>query len=177
MMAIHELLFRVKPSHDVAHVIYHGLNNICGMSRFELDFMLRGRAWQVYWCMLSKGSGGEVTVREVQRELAYKSPSIAAHHLERLRDLGLVTRGDDGGYVLVGEVKLGVLRHFVRLGRILVPRFVFYASFDTMLTLLYLLFLPGSSDLLSSSFVIIIGVFSSTTFWYEAYRFWRLRPY
>jgi len=109
--------------------------------------------------------------------LAFKSPSIAAHHLERLRDLGLVTQIDGSGYVLVGEIKLGVLRHFVRLGRILVPRFVFYASFATMLTLLYNLFLSKSSDLLASSFVMIIGVFSSAAFWYEAYRFWRLKPY
>ena len=139
--------------------------------------MLRGRTWQVYWYMLSKGSEGEVTVREVQRALAYKSPSIASHHLERLKDLGLVTRTRDGGYSLVGEVKLGVLRHFVRLGRILVPRFVLYASFDTVLTLLSLLFLPKPIDLLASSFVVVIGGFSSAAFWYEAYRFWKLKPY
>jgi DNA-binding transcriptional ArsR family regulator len=90
----------------------------------EIDLELRGRTWHVYWYMLSKGPEQEVTVREVQRALAFKSPSIANHHLERLRDLGLITRTNDGGYVLVGEVKLGVLRHFVRLGRILVPKFI-----------------------------------------------------
>ena len=147
------------------------------MSGKELDLELRGRTWHVYWYMLSMGPDKEVTVRGVQRALAFKSPSIAAHHLERLRDLGLVTQIDGSGYVLVGEIKLGVLRHFVRLGRILVPRFVFYASFATMLTLLYNLFLSKSSDLLASSFVMIIGVFSSAAFWYEAYRFWRLKPY
>ncbi|MCX6654420.1 MAG: hypothetical protein NTY03_04780 [Candidatus Bathyarchaeota archaeon] len=104
-------------------------------------------------------------------------PSIASHHLERLKDLGLVTRTGDGGYSLVGEVKLGVLRHFVRFGRILVPRFVLYASFDTVLTLLSLLFLPKPIDLLPSSFVVIIGGFSSAAFWYEAFRFWKLKPY
>ena len=143
----------------------------------EIDLELRGRTWHVYWYMLSKGPEQEVTVREMQRALAFKSPSIANHHLERLRDLGLVTRTSDGGYVLVGEVKLGVLRHFVRLGRILVPRFIFYASFTTMLTLLYCMFLPRAGDLFASSFVITMGVFSSAAFWYEVYRFWRLKPY
>lgn len=143
----------------------------------EIDLELRGRTWHVYWYMLSKGSDQGVTVREIQRALAFKSPSIADHHLERLRDLNLVTRNNDGTYVLVGEVKLGVLRHFVRLGRIFVPRYVFYASFTTALTLLYCMFLPYSTDYFASSFVLVIGMFSSFFLWYEGYRFWRLKPY
>lgn len=94
-----------------------------------------------------------------------------------MKNLGLVTQAKDGGYVLVGEVKLGVLRHFVRLGRILVPRFIFYASFTTVLTLLYCVFFLKSSDLLATSFVIAMGLFSCVVFWYEAYRFWKLKPY
>jgi len=147
------------------------------MSSEELDLELRGRTWHVYWSMLSKGMDQGVTVREIQRALAFKSPSIANHHLERLMDLNLVTRTNEGTYILVGNIKLGVLRHFVRLGRILVPRFVFYASFTTALTLLFCIFLPYSQDVVSSSFVLALGLFSSSVFWYEAYRFWRLKPY
>jgi len=153
----------------------HGLFGI--VSSEELDLELRGRTWHVYWYMLSKGTDQGVTVREIQRALAFKSPSIADHHLERLMDLNRVTRTNEGTYVLVGNIKLGILRHFVRLGRILVPRYVFYASFTTALTILYCIFPLYSQDMVSGSFVLALGLFSSFVFWYEAYRFWRLKPY
>lgn len=145
------------------------------MSDKELELELRGRAWYVYWYMLKKGVDQPVTAREVQRQLGFKSPSIASHHLERLRKISLVTKNNEGDYVLVGEVKLGVLRHFVRLGRVIIPRFVLYASFVTVLTLLHFVLPAGSS--VSSATVLLMGVFSSAAFWYEAYRFWRLKPY
>jgi len=147
------------------------------MADESIDLELKGRTWHVYWYMLSKGADEGVSARELQHALGFSSPSIATHHLERLIDLGLARKNDEGDVVLVGEVKLGVLRHFVRLGRLLVPRYVFYASFTTVFTLAYALFLPLSKDLFASSFVIAIGGFSSGAFWYETYRFWRLNPY
>ncbi len=43
---------------------------------------------------------------------AFQQPSIAFHHLEQLRELGLVQKQEIGGhYSLVSEVKIGVLRH------------------------------------------------------------------
>src|SRR3972149_11007123 len=87
----------------------------------ELEYELRGKAWRVYWFLLKNGR--PVSVREVQRALHYSSPSVAQHHLEQLRNLGLVEKQNVGGdYALVGEVKIGVLRHFVKLGRLLFPR-------------------------------------------------------
>ncbi len=84
-------------------------------SETELEYALRGKAWKVYWFLLKTGS--PVGVREVQRALHFSSPSIAFHHLEQLRELGLVEKQDVGGhYLLVGQVKIGVLRHYVKLG-------------------------------------------------------------
>ncbi|MFW6110979.1 MAG: hypothetical protein ACOC6H_02970, partial [Thermoproteota archaeon] len=54
----------------------------------KLDYQLRGKAWKVYWLLLKKGC--PMSVREVQRTLHFSSPSVAHHHLDRLRDLGLV---------------------------------------------------------------------------------------
>jgi DNA-binding transcriptional ArsR family regulator len=74
----------------------------------ELEYALRGKAWKVYWFMLKNGK--PVSVREVQRALRFSSPSVANHHLEQLRELGLVEKQDVGGhYVLVSQVKIGVL--------------------------------------------------------------------
>ena len=141
----------------------------------ELEYALRGKAWKVYWFLLKAGK--PVSVREVQRALHFSSPSVANHHLEQLRELGLVQKQDIGGhYVLVSEVKIGVLRHYVRLGKLLFPRYFFYAVFSTVFYVAYLLFLMQGFTR-ESLFIISFGAIVCAIFWYEAYRVWALRPF
>lgn len=116
-------------------------------------------------------------MREVQRALHFSSPSVAYHHLEQLRELGLVQKQDIGGhYLLVSEVKIGVLRHYVKLGRLLFPRYFFYAVFSTVFYVAYLLFLVQGFTR-ENLFIISFGAIVCIVFWYEAYRIWSLRPF
>ena len=141
----------------------------------DLEYALRGKAWKVYWFLLK--SGQPVGVREVQRGLHFSSPSVAFHHLEQLRELGLVEKQEIGGhYVLVGEVKIGVLKHYVKLGRLLFPRYFFYAVFSTVFYVAFLLLLlQGFSR--ENLFIISFGAVVCFVFWYEAYRVWSMRPF
>ena len=141
----------------------------------ELDYMLRGKAWNVYWLLLK--SGHSMSVREVTKALHFSSPSVANHHLEQLCQIGLVEREDIGGnYTLVSEVKIGVLRHFVKFGRLMFPRYFFYALFSSAFYVTYLtLFLESFTR--ESLFVIAFGAIISVILWYEAIRFWRLKPF
>jgi len=142
----------------------------------KLEYSLRGKAWKVYWFLLKTGS--PMSVREVQRALHFSSPSVAHHHLEQLRDLGLVEKQDIGGhYVLVGEVKIGVLRHYVKLGKLLFPRYFFYALFSTVFYVAYLLFLVQDFFVRETLFIIVFGAIICAIFWYEAYRVWSMRPF
>jgi DNA-binding transcriptional ArsR family regulator len=141
----------------------------------ELEYALRGKAWKVYWFLLKNGN--PVSVREVQRCLHFSSPSIAYHHLEQLRELGLVQKQEVGGhYVLVGEVKIGVLRHYVKLGKLLFPRFFFYAVFTTVFYVAFILFLLQGWTR-ENLFIITFGGIVCAIFWYEAYRVWNMRPF
>ncbi|MCK5592469.1 hypothetical protein KAI31_00025 [Candidatus Bathyarchaeota archaeon] len=141
----------------------------------ELEYALRGKAWKVYWLLLKNGH--PMTARQVQRALHFSSPSIAQHHLERLRELNLVQKRDIGGeYSLTSKVKIGVLRHFVKLGRLLLPRYFFYAIFSTTFYLLFLTVLLRSLTR-ESLFIIIFGLIVSIIFWYETSRAWRLKPF
>jgi DNA-binding transcriptional ArsR family regulator len=141
----------------------------------QLEYALRGKAWKVYWFLLKNGN--PVSVREVQRSLRFSSPSVAYHHLEQLRELGLVQKEDVGGhYVLVSEVKIGVLRHYVKLGKLLFPRFFFYALFSTVFYVAFLLFLVQAFTR-ESLFIITFGAIVCAIFWYEAYRVWTMRPF
>ncbi len=139
------------------------------------EYALRGKAWKVYWLLLR--SGRPMSVREVQKALRFSSPSVAAHHLEQLRELGLVQKQDVGGmYSLVSEVKIGVLRQFVKLGRLLFPRFFFYAVFSTAFYLAYLTFLMHSLSR-ENLFILFFGLIVTAVFWYEALRVWRQKPF
>ncbi len=141
----------------------------------KLEYALRGKAWKVYWVLLKTGQ--PMSVREVQRALHFSSPSVAHHHLEQLRELGLVQKQDVGGhYLLINEVKIGVLRHFVKLGRLLFPRYFFYALFSTVFYLVYILVLMQGFTR-ENLFILLFGAAVLAIFWYEAIRIWFLRPF
>ena len=141
----------------------------------DLEYALRGKAWKVYWFLLK--SGQPVGVREVQRALRFSSPSVAFHHLEQLRELGLVEKQEIGGhYVLVSQVKIGVLKHYVKLGRLLFPRYFFYAVFSTTFYLIYVLTLMHGFTS-ENLFILMFGAIVSAIFWFEALRIWSMRPY
>jgi predicted DNA-binding transcriptional regulator len=141
----------------------------------ELEYALRGKDWKVYWLLLR--TSHPMSAREVQRALHFSSPSVAQHHLEQLRQLGLVQKNDIGGdYSLISEVKIGVLRHFVKFGRIMFPRYFFYAVFSTVFYLIYILALMQGFTR-ENLFILSFGAIVSAIFWYEAIRIWSLRPF
>ncbi len=138
-----------------------------------VDAELKGNTLRVYVYALKKRRVG---VREVQRALLMSNPSLAQYHLNKLKDLGLVAE-KNGEYEVVGEVKVDVMRDFLRLGTLIVPRFIFYAVVFTVLAG-YLAF-AGYSYL---SLVPILTWFAvalfaaAAAFWYEAVRAWRSAP-
>lgn len=135
------------------------------------DYDLRGRTLQVYIYILRRG--GPVGVREVQRGLGLSSPSVAFHHLEKLRDLGVVTKDEAGQYSALGNVDVSVLQAFIRLGGLLIPRMLFYAAFFTTFTALYAALNMPSLNL----YALVIGSAASATLWYEAARAWLRKPW
>ena len=143
-------------------------------ARGSIDSELKGNTLRVYMYTLRNGKVG---VREVQRALHLSNPSLAQYHLNKLRDLGLVT-GDGGEYSIVDEVKVDVMRNFLRLGTLIVPRFVFYAVFFsvfavylTIVSVPYFRFVP----ILELFCALLIG--TSAVYWYEAQRVWRSAPF
>ncbi len=137
---------------------------------------LKGNTLRVYWYVLN-ASGKIVGVREVQRALGFSSPTLALYHLDKLRELGLVAK-DSGEYRLVKEVKVDILKQFVKVGRIFVPRFAAYAAFFTVLLVYYISFLAsqGALDSLVAFIGLIFGGAGAVIFWFEAMKTWRQRP-
>jgi len=73
-------------------------------------------------------------------------------------------------------VKIGVLRHFIKLGRVLFPRYFFYAVFSTTFYLFYLTFLMSGLTR-ENLFIMMFGAIVTVIFWYEAIRVWFMKPF
>jgi len=147
---------------------------LAGRDPKEIASHLRGNTALIYWYMIKRSS--PTGVREVQRALGLSSPSVAHHHLEKLKELGLVEKDGAGEYRVLEKVSVGLLRFFVRLGRFVLPRYVFYASLTTTMLLGYLVaYRPIFSP--ESLMVIIFGSVASSIFWYESVRILREAPF
>jgi len=140
-----------------------------------LETLLKGKTLKVYWYMLQHPSRG-VGVREIQRALRLSSSSVALHHLEKLEDLGLAQKKATGEYIIKEEVKVGILRMFTRMGRFLVPRYLFYSVlFTTMLATYTAICLI--SHVLPNFYALMFGLIASAAFWIETIRVWRAKPF
>ena len=137
----------------------------------DLDYELKGRTLKTYLFLMK--SPKPVGVRELQRSLGLSSPSVAYHHLEKLDRLGLVEKDQYGSYSVKKNIDVSVLQAFMHVGKVLVPRFIFYAAFFTTLLIGYVILFQASVNLFAVSF----GLFASIFSWYETARTWRKRPF
>ena len=133
---------------------------------------LKGNTLRVYWYVLNN-TDKSIGVREVQRALKFSSPTLALCHLGKLRELGLVSK-DSGEYRLVKELKVDVLKVFVRVWRFFVPRFALYAVLFTALTS-YLVTQVVRLDFYTF-FGLLLGSAATVIFWVETWKTWRQRP-
>ena len=141
----------------------------------QLEHALRGEASKVYWLLLK--SPRPVDAYDIQRRMHYKNPlSQVQHHLDELANLGLAEKQETGNYVAASEVKTNVLRHYVNFGRLLFPRYLFYALFTTLFYSAFLMFFIQRVTR-ENLFIGLFGLIVCVIFWYEAKRFWSLRPY
>jgi len=134
---------------------------------------LKGNTLRVYVYALKKRKVG---VREVQRALLMSNPSLAQYHLNKLKDLGLVSE-NNGEYEVAGEVKVDVMRDFLRVGTLIVPRFIFYAVVFTVFAA-YLTYLgyPNFGGVPVVEWFSVVLALAAAAYWYEAIRAWRSAP-
>ena len=151
------------------------MSNVSSSDLAVIESQLKGKTLLVYWYLL-KSSRSSVGVREVQRTLGFSSPSVAAHHLDKLLSLGLVDKKGTGEYFLTQEVKVGLLRFFTRLGRFLIPRYLFYSVWLSTMLIVYLIFY-GIDGSIHNIVAIIFGVIACLILWFETVRLWMEKPF
>ncbi|MHA1983751.1 MAG: hypothetical protein ACW967_05320 [Candidatus Hodarchaeales archaeon] len=139
---------------------------------------LTGKTLLVYWILLKSGS--YLGVREIQRKLNFSSPSVASYHLEKLNDLELVEKDITGAYIVKKKADIAELNDIIvfRLAKrvILLPRFIFYAIFLTIMLIGSFIFLLPNFFFVETIFVLIIGLTSVSFFWWETFRIYKNKP-
>ena len=136
------------------------------------ESQLKGNTLRTYIYVVTHRKTG---VREVQRQLHLSSSSLAQYHLTKLVDLGLLNE-QGGEYFLADQIKVDVLKDFLKLGTLIVPRFIFYAVFFTVVTgFIGSLVLERDFSELNLFFVLMLAA-ASGIFWYEALRAWLRGP-
>ena len=151
------------------------MSDISSSELAVIESQLKGKTLQIYWYLLRDPSSS-VGVRQVQRSLGFSSPSVAAHHLDKLLSLGLVDKTLRGEYFLSQEVKVGLLRFFTRMGRFLVPRYLFYSLWLSTMLVIYLALYPPTGSVHNIA-AILFGVVANLVLWIETIRLWREKPF
>ena len=142
------------------------------MNEEKIASLLNGNTLRVYWALL-RSERGVVGVREIQRALGFSSPTLASYHLNKLEELGLVNN-EHGDYHLVREVRVGILKQFMKFGTFMLPRYTLYATMFTTVLIFYLSQFREIS--FYSVFALIFGLISTAILWYETFRMWKLKP-
>jgi hypothetical protein len=142
------------------------------LSEEKIESTLQGNTLRVYWFLLSRHEGS-VGARETQRALGFSSPALAVYHLDKLVEMELADK-TNGEYRLVKTVNVGVLKQFVRLGSLMVPRYFFYATMFTTLLVFYLTQFRRVD--FYSTFALVLAVLAVAVSWFETLRSWRQKP-
>ncbi len=141
-----------------------------------IESELKGQTLRMYWHILGEGKEQPIGVRSIQRALGLSGPSVALHHLEKLRTLGLLDKDSTGEYHLIETVKVGVLQDFVGIFGLLLPRQVFYATMFSVLLVLYPIVYPP--DLSAHNIMaLLVTILAVTVSWIEVHRVWRMKPF
>jgi DNA-binding transcriptional ArsR family regulator len=110
--------------------------------------------------------------REIQRALNFSSPSLASHHLDKLKKLGLVTEDSWGNCVVVPR-SFGILRFFFIAGSWIVPRSIFLAAIFATMTVGFMLYSLADARFLPFLALSSIGLIYTV---YQTAMFFRVLP-
>ena len=128
--------------------------------------LLKGTTLDIYSLLLRADE--PLGIREVQRTLNLSSPSVAQYHLSKLESIGLA-KHESGNYV-VGKIQL---ENFIKIHRLLVPRYFFYSVFATTILVIELAYLKPTVITREYFFFTIATLLLALAFCYETARAWR----
>ncbi len=140
-----------------------------------MDLKLSETAMLIYVYILSH-STDDVRLRDIQRAMGFSSPSSALFHLQKLEGAGLVLKDSVGNYRVKTRIRVGLVRNFIFIKGVLVPRHLLYATVTTVVSVLYFLLLRQFLSSPIALVALLLNAASAAVFWYESWQDWKARP-
>lgn len=174
--------FRVWTPYD-SDLEYHVLG-VCREAAVQRCLLTRGQGSGVklsetamlIYVYIKSHSGDGVRLRDIQRAMKFASPSTALFHLQKLESAGLVEKDTPGNYRIKSHIRVGLIRNFLFIKSVLIPRHVFHAAATTVVSVLYFLLLREFLFSPIALLALLLNVASATAFWYEAWQDWKAKP-
>jgi len=140
--------------------------------------LLQGKALQVYWYIFTHKSAG---IREIQKALNFTSSGTVSYQVAKLLDVGIISKDNLGGkYSINKEIKIGVLKFFIRIGNRMVPRLSLYLIIYILgfTMFLFLALIQGEKFVINplSLFLLFFLIVGIIIFVIESYKIWKLNP-
>ncbi len=144
----------------------------------QYDEVLKGKPLQVYWYLITHGAAG---VREIQKSLNFSSPGIVSYQLNKLTELGIISKHEESEkYYIKEEVKSGILGFYIRFGYRMIPRFSIYLSlFICGFFAFFILSFIMGDDFITHPGSVLLFVFltiGTLAFVFESLKMWGIRP-
>jgi hypothetical protein len=144
------------------------------MSKSPPDIRLSGNTLRMYTYIFKVKQS---SIKDAQRTLDLNSPALAQYHLEKLVSLGFAKRDDvSGDYILVKEVKVETLEHFLKIGSYIIPRLLLYTVMLSIIFGYFILFVAGLTLNGYTLWTFLIGGFALIVMWFETIKAWRNSP-
>ncbi len=135
------------------------------MANEEAQDSLKGTTLEIYRFLLKNNK--PVGARELQRALNLSSPSLAAYHLTKLEEVGLIKK-EDGEF----SVAKNLLEDCVRVSRFLIPRYLFYSIFTVAALIVELTLLRPDTVTREYFFFVSVTVVCALAFCFETAKTW-----
>lgn len=121
-------------------------------------------------------SKDDIQLREIQHAMGFASPSSALFHLQKLEAAGLILKEPLGNYRVKTRIRVGLVRNFVIIRGVFVPRHLLYASVMTVALILYFTLLVEFLSTPIAVVALLLNAASAGLFWYETWQDWKIKP-
>jgi predicted DNA-binding transcriptional regulator len=140
------------------------------MTTTAVDAELKGNTLRVYTYIFRTQKAG---IRQVQRTLGLRSASLAQYHLDKLVEMGLLTKDElSSEYVLARQIKVEALEKFLKVGTHMVPRFLLY-SVTLSVLLGYFAYLSIFQTKMIDVWTFVFALAGFAITWFETAKAWR----
>jgi len=139
---------------------------------------IEGKALQVYWYIYTHSNAG---IREIQKGLNFSSSGTVAYQITKLLNDGIILKSpEEGQYIINKEVKIRILKFFIRIGTKVIPRISLYLIIYILGFIVYsILAVLYGGEFISeplSLFLLFFLIFGTVVFIIESFKIWKLNP-